>query len=175
MTCKHISKIVSRKDKDKKHIVSYLDLWGRVILMFYLLDDNKVHTTVLSPTFIWQISDNRLPTWLSIGHFPYRQAKLGNNPPCVADQTSAHFWYAVFQNNVLLWTVTHTRPSISWHIDLKKRNSHLLKENMWRKIKIVRKHISSTQKILSKNITYFWIIEAIFISLSLSSIFFKKK
>lgn len=61
MTFKHISKIVSRKDKDKKHIVSYLDLWDRVILMFYLLHDNKVHTTVLNPTFIWQISDNRLP------------------------------------------------------------------------------------------------------------------
>lgn len=52
MTFKCISKIVSRKDKDKKHTVSYLDLSQRVILMVYLLDDNEVHTTILNPTFI---------------------------------------------------------------------------------------------------------------------------
>lgn len=61
MTFKCISKIVSRKDKDKKHTVSYLDLSQRVILMVYLLDDNEVHTTILNPTFIWQTSDNCLP------------------------------------------------------------------------------------------------------------------
>lgn len=52
MTFKYISKIVSRKGKEKKHMVSYLDLSQRVILMVYRLDDNKVHTTILNPTFI---------------------------------------------------------------------------------------------------------------------------
>lgn len=53
MAFKHISKTVSRKYKDKKtHSKLPRFLSQRVILVLYLLDDNKVHANILNPTFI---------------------------------------------------------------------------------------------------------------------------
>lgn len=52
MAFKHISETVSRKYRQKIHSKLPRFLSQGVTLVLYLVDDNKVHTNILNPTFI---------------------------------------------------------------------------------------------------------------------------